>query len=121
MGAMIDVQCKCGKRMGWYGRFVDRPACPKCGDRPPQESLEETDRRMDHDRQLFETHPQRATLEQLWELRVKAGLTLRQAAKVLGVEAKELSDVEWGRTHGTLELMQAMAEAYGIEEEQEES
>lgn len=115
MVCMIDVQCPCGKRFGWSGRFRDRPPCPRCGKRPSQESLEETDRKMDHDRQLFETNPQRATLEQLREQRVKAGLGLRQAAKVLGISAVLLSDVENGRTHLVPDLAMAMAKAYGIE------
>jgi transcriptional regulator with XRE-family HTH domain len=71
---------------------------------------------MDEDRQLFATHPQQATLVQLREQRVKAGLTLRQAAKVLGIEPSMLSDIENGRTQLAPDLATTMAEAYGTGE-----
>ena len=115
MNAMIDVQCKCGKRFGWAGRMANRPACPRCGDRPPQAELEEADRRMDADRELFLTHPMKATLDQLRQQRVAAGLTLRQAAKLLNISLSELSDYEFGRRHLEPAFAERMAKVYGVE------
>ena len=44
---MCDARCpRCGRRIGWSGRHVDRPAC-RCGHRPPQAELEALDRRIE--------------------------------------------------------------------------
>ena len=41
MPGFIDARCpNCDAKIGWMGRMVDRPACPKCGHRPPQAELE---------------------------------------------------------------------------------
>lgn len=41
MSAFNDASCpKCSKRFGWRGQLTDRPACPGCGHRIPQEQLE---------------------------------------------------------------------------------
>ena len=53
MPAMFDAQCKCGKRFGWSGTAADRPACPRCGHRPPQEELEAADREMEEFERLL--------------------------------------------------------------------
>src|ERR1700737_4030596 len=98
MAAMIDVSCpKCNKRFGWGGDMVDRPPCPKCGYRPPQSELEAADKEMEAFALRLLTHPKNADLATRRQQRVDAGLTLRQAAKLLGVTPSTLSDVEWGR------------------------
>ena len=44
MTAMLDARCpNCNRRMGWQGRFIDRPPCPKCGHQLPQAELAATD------------------------------------------------------------------------------
>ncbi len=46
--AMNDATCgKCGRRFGWYGRLVNRPPCPDCGDVVPQSQLEKEQREVD--------------------------------------------------------------------------
>lgn len=45
--AFNDATCdNCGKRLSWTGDSKNRPACPKCGRRPPQEELDAVDKEM---------------------------------------------------------------------------
>ncbi|REK40922.1 MAG: hypothetical protein DWQ20_00920 [Actinobacteria bacterium] len=40
--AFIDASCeKCGLHIGWFGTMSNRPACRRCGHRPPQDELDE--------------------------------------------------------------------------------
>jgi len=82
---IIDAQCKCGKRLGWSGTMRNRPACPACGHRPPQAELDAAADQMDAVRERLRTYPGNASAGMRRQQRVDAGLTLRQAAKLLGI------------------------------------
>lgn len=110
---MIDVQCRCGRRLGWSGTMRDRPACPKCGARPPQAELDASADKMEAARELLRTHPGKASADQRREQRILAGLSLRQAAKLLGISPSELSDTEHCRAEPSAELCAKMATIYG--------
>jgi tRNA(Ile2) C34 agmatinyltransferase TiaS len=57
MSAFVDGRCaKCGKRMGWTGRSVDKPRCPKCLHTPDEKERAElaaADAEMDEFRKLL--------------------------------------------------------------------
>jgi hypothetical protein len=108
----IDVQCKCGKKFGWCGDMTTRPPCPKCGLRPPQTELVAAQQRMDEDRRLMDSRPEAAVCSKQRRL---AGLTLRQAAKLLGVFPSHLSDVENRREALGAGLAERMIEVYGLD------
>jgi ribosome-binding protein aMBF1 (putative translation factor) len=115
MPMMIDVQCsKCSKRFGWSGSFATRPPCPRCAHRPPQAELDAIDARMAADDERRRTDPMAATAETLRRQRVDAGLTLRQAAAVMGMAPSDLSDVENGRSPLAEETAAKMRTAYGV-------
>lgn len=109
MSGMFDAQCKCGKRFGWAGSVKCRPACPACGYRPDQADLDATEKAMEEMRQLLASRPEAANCR---KQRISAGLTLRQAASLLHVSAKELSDCEAGRQAIGEELKADMARVY---------
>jgi len=45
--SMMDATCpKCKHRIGWQGRAVDRPPCPKCGHVVRRAELEAVDRQI---------------------------------------------------------------------------
>lgn len=111
---MIDVQCKCGKKIGWTGKFVDCPPCPRCGYRPPGEELAKADTQMEEDRRLLLANPLHASGQILRNQRVAAGLGLRQAAKLLDVYPLYLSEVEQGRQKLPTELAEKMADLYQV-------
>jgi hypothetical protein len=112
MPAMIDARCeKCGKWIGWCGSAANRPACPKCGHRPDQADLDAADAEMKKFEELLASRPNASVCRQQ---RVAAGLTLGQAAKLLGMEAKDLSDVESGRRPLGDTLRDMMAQCYGV-------
>lgn len=115
MTAMIDASCpKCGRRFGWCGSMSNRPACPKCGHRPPQEELDSAEAEMEAMEKLILTRPRDASIEMRRQQRVAAGLTLRQAAKLLGMTPADLSAVEQGRMEPAPELLEKMSEVYGV-------
>ena len=117
MPAMIDAQCpKCGRRFGWFGRMANRPACPRCGNRPPQEELDKADAEMAAFEQRLLTHPKDADAEMRRQQRIDAGLTLRQAAKLLGMTPTDLSAIEQGNAIPPSETCDKMAEIYGVGE-----
>src|SRR6185312_11599853 len=115
MNAMIDARCsKCRAHIGWYGTMASMPVCSKCGHRPPQAELDAVAARMEEQRQRLATSPLRASADMKRQQRVDAGLTLRQAAKLLGVPAVYLASVERGDVAPTPEECQKMAEVYDI-------
>lgn len=92
MSAFFDATCeKCKKRIGWCGKATDRPACSRCGHRPDRVELEAADAKMDEFRKLVASRPGSETC---YKQRVAAGLAIGQAARMLGVTAKELADME---------------------------
>lgn len=115
MSSTIDATCpKCGKRIGWCGEMGDRPACPKCGHRPPQAELDAAQAEMDAalaemDRPFAETR--QACLLQ----RKDARLSVRQAAKLLGIAPGQLSDYEWGRKPLPDAVADKMRAIYGLD------
>lgn len=110
MSGFIDATCKCGKRIGWCGGMGDRPACPKCGYRPPQAELDASETEMQAMMDRLFAEPREACQQQ----RKDAGLTLRNAAKLLGLTPHELSNYEWGREPLPDAVAEKMREAYGL-------
>lgn len=113
MPSMIDVRCAaCGKRYGFCGEMTDQPNCPKCGKEPNRAELEKVQAQMDEAERLMLLHPKDAKPNDLQRQRVQAGLTLRQAAEQLRVEARLLADLENGRCELSAELAQSMGKLY---------
>jgi uncharacterized Zn finger protein (UPF0148 family) len=114
MNAMIDASCpKCRRRFGWCGTLANRPACPMCGHRPPQSELDAEAAEMEAFHERLRTHPGRADGETRRQQRVDAGLTLRQAAKLLGILPVELNWYEKG-IQPPESVCARMAEVYGV-------
>jgi DNA-binding transcriptional regulator YiaG len=116
MTGMFDVTCeKCGKRFGWGGKLTDRPPCPvaHCGYRPPAAELASIEAKMEESFRLDELHPKDATPDELGAKRKLTGLTIRQAAKLLGL-ADHLAIVEWeaGRSRPTAEQAEKLHTLY---------
>lgn len=113
--AFIDAKCRrCGAHIGWHGRVTDRPACPRCGDKVPQEDLAADQAEMDSFRQLLRELREANPKWDKWQnARVAAGLTLRQAAKLLEVDPATLSEIEQGKNTPSQFLADRMANCYG--------
>lgn len=111
----IDAQCpKCRAKIGWYGRVVDRPACHRCGHKPPAADLEHDQAEIDNFRELLAELRQANPGWDKWQrARVAAGLTLRQAAKLLSVLPTQLSEIEQGKVRPSEEFAKQMSECYG--------
>ena len=92
----MDASCRrCKARIGWYGRATDMPACNRCGHRPDVAELEHDQEEMSNFRQLLAELRQANPGWDKWKkARVAAGLTLRQAAKLLEVAPTTLSEIE---------------------------
>ncbi len=117
--AFIDATCRsCRKRIGWFGRAIDQPACPRCGWKPDRATLEADQAMMDDFREtLLELREANPNWEHWRKARVGAGLTLRQAAKLLDVIPSDLSDIENGRKQASEALSSRMVRCYdGIED-----
>ena len=116
MTMMIDATCPaCNRRIGWSGTMKNRPAC-HCGHRPPQEELDAAAARMEALHERLRTHPGKASADVRRQQRIDAGLTLRQAAKLLGITPSELSDYENCRAEPVAEVAERMAKTYGCGE-----
>jgi len=113
--AFIDVCCpKCRAKFGWYGRLMDRPPCPRCRFTIPREELERDQAKMDASRELLAELRQANPGWSKWrKARVAAGLTLRQAAKLLGVAPTTLSEIERGENQPSEALAARMVGCYG--------
>jgi hypothetical protein len=113
MSAFIDVRCpECDRKFGWFGEFIDRPPCPKCGHRLPKSELEEIQAKMDEQERLMELRLADGTIEDRRLKRVQSGLTLRQAAKLAGIVASRLSNYENGREDLTPEELAKLDALY---------
>ena len=112
----FDASCpQCRRRFGWHGRIGDRPSCPHCGHKPAQATLDRVALRVEEFKLLMRTHPAKATGKQLAAQRAAAGLTLGQAARILGVERIHLCQIEEDVATLPPELAERMIEAYGLE------
>jgi DNA-binding XRE family transcriptional regulator len=116
--AFIDATCRsCRARIGWFGRAVDQPACRRCGYKPDKASLEQAQSEMDDFRKLLEEIDEANPGWEKWhDARIAAGLTLRQAAKLLEVTPSNLSDIEQGRNKPSKALAGRMARCYAGDE-----
>lgn len=115
MATFYDASCdKCGRRFGWQGELTDRPNCPRCGHRPPDKELADAQAKMDDfERMLIELRQANPGWDKWQKARVAAGLTLRQAAKLLEVAPQTLCDIEQGRQKPSEALAKRMGECYG--------
>jgi DNA-binding XRE family transcriptional regulator len=113
--ACIDARCpKCGAHIGWFGRVVDRPPCLRCGHRPPDTELQHDQEEIEAFRELLAELRQANPGWDKWrKARVAAGLTLRQAAKLLEVAPATLSEIEQGQNRPSEALAARMARCYG--------
>lgn len=113
--AFIDVSCpQCRKKFGWYGRVVDRPPCPRCGHQVDRSTLEHDQGEMDSFRELLAELRQANPGWEKWQkARVAAGLTLRQAAKLLEIAPTTLSEIERGQNRPSEALADRMRKCYG--------
>ena len=111
----MDALCpKCKKRFGWYGRVVDRPACSRCGHRPDAADLERDQAAMNDFRELLKELREANPGWDKWQkARIAAGLTLRQAAKLLEVAPTTLSEIERGQNRPSEALADRMRRCYG--------
>lgn len=108
--AMIDATCpKCKKRIGWAGKMVHRPACPRCGHRPPEAELKAADDEMAEMERLVLS---RSNAHLCRRQRMSAGLTMTQAADRLGLTVVQLSRYERGAEPLPEDLAVRMAELY---------
>jgi DNA-binding XRE family transcriptional regulator len=115
MTAMSDVRCgKCGRRYGYQGEPLDCPPCPKCGATPPHDNLKHDQGIIDEFRSFLAEWATRKQLARPGRVRMAAGLTKGQAAKITGIERHRLHDIESGVAEPTVDESRAMAEAYGI-------
>lgn len=114
----FDASCpQCRKRFGWSGHAIDRPACPRCGYQIPAEERTADARQLEDFRELLAELRQANPGWDKWQkARVAAGLTLRQAAKLLGMMPSDLSAVEQGGVGPSPELLEKMKRVYGVGE-----
>lgn len=112
--AFIDATCvKCRARIGWLGTALDQPACRKCGHKPDPEKLAADHKAMeDFRKMLAELRDANPNWEHWRKARVAAGLTLRQAAKLLEIAPSTLSDIERGQNRPSKALAERMARCY---------
>jgi DNA-binding XRE family transcriptional regulator/Zn ribbon nucleic-acid-binding protein len=115
--AFIDAVCpKCKTKIGWFGRAVDRPPCRRCGFQIPKDVLEHDQAKMDRFRELLAgLRAANPGWERWREARSAAGLTLRQAAKLLEVAPTTLSEIERGENRPSEALTGRMIRCYGGE------
>jgi len=111
----VDATCRsCRKRIGWFGRLVDQPACPRCGWKPHRASLEAAQAEMDQFHQMLSELRNATPGWEHWrKARISAGLTLRQAAKILDVAPSYLSAVEGCHELPSEALVGRMVLCYG--------
>ena len=116
--AFIDATCRsCRKRIGWFGRAVDQPACPRCGWKPDRASLEADQTAMNDFRELLAGLRKANPGWEHWrKARVAAGLTLGQAAKLLDVAPSDLSKIEQGKRQPSEALTGRMSRCYDGED-----
>ena len=112
--AFIDATCpKCRARIGWHGRYADRPACQHCGHRPDQAALDSIQERADeYRREVAEQQATNPGWERWRDARVAAGLALRSVAGFLGVSPTDLSAIEQGRAVPSPEMAERMTRLY---------
>lgn len=100
MKGMMDSVCpKCKARIGWYGKPTDRPACPRCGEKPDAKELEAlaADEAMMEDlRAMMTKKAADMTGPQLKRKRERAGLSIGHAARLSAIKREDLEAVEAG-------------------------
>lgn len=115
VAGFMDASCpRCRRKIGWYGRVVDRPPCPRCGHQIDAATLEHDQAQLNDFRELLAELRQANPGWDTWrKARVAAGLTLRQAARLIGMEPLTLNEIEQGRAQPCPPLADRMARCYG--------
>lgn len=111
----IDASCpRCKAHIGWYGTVLDHPECHRCGYQPGMGKMKHDQEEMDSFWELLNELRQANPSWDKWrKARVAAGLTLRQAAKILEVTPTDLSKIEQGQSKPSESLAARMASCYG--------
>jgi len=113
MPAMIDARCaNCGKSIGWCGRAVDMPKCPRCGHEPDRAKLAADDAQMDEFRRLLALRPRDAGGDDLRKQRRAAGLSIGQVARLIELDVVTVSRWERGDERPTDEQAARLADIY---------
>lgn len=110
---MIDVRCAvCGRTYGfvWVEGAPPKP-CTYCGAAPSEQMVADM-RHVAEMVALLDKHADGMTPAELTRARVAAGLTLGQAAKILGLTPEQLADVENGDRKLDQRLAVAIDNAY---------
>ena len=113
---MIDARCrKCGRRFGWSGRVLDAPPCPRCGERIPAADLEHDQVELEEFSRWLMERPARTGAKEFWNrARHAAGLSLGQAAAILGIGVGDLNAISEGRADPLPWFAERMRKAYGL-------
>jgi ribosome-binding protein aMBF1 (putative translation factor) len=112
---LIDLRCHaCGHGYGYRGEPRDCPPCPRCKVPPERKDMGHDQEVMDEFRSFLRDWKERKTLARPGRVRMAAGLSLRQAAKLLDCDPTSLAEVEHGSAALTPELAAKMADAYGV-------
>jgi DNA-binding XRE family transcriptional regulator len=96
------------------------PDCPRCGAKPDRVALERDQYEMDQFRELLAEMKERIPGWSRWrKVRIAAGLTLGQAARLLGVERMTLGLIEQGEASALPSLAKSMATCYDYPDPEE--
>jgi len=110
---VFDAKCKaCRRSVRWHGKLNDRPTC-RCGYRPDSDDLEIGQQELAELFRLMFLHPVHATPLELRQMRLKAGLSLPQAANRLTIEVEYLRGLEAGITPMCETIANSMSDVYG--------
>ena len=114
---VLDARCeKCGKRIGWFGEVKEQPTCGRCGHKPDPAKLKAAQKEMDDFQKLLADRAKNRPAEVHRRQRAAAGLSLNQAAKMLGLrDGYALARIERGEESPPPELADRMADLYGID------
>jgi hypothetical protein len=119
MKAPMDIRCpnpRCRKRIGWYGTYLDRPACWNCGHRPEQKELQEVQTKFEEDERILNTELDKLPVKERREKRRKAGLSVHQTSRLTNIDVSRIAKFESGTGELTQSELETLDKLYSGEQ-----
>jgi ribosome-binding protein aMBF1 (putative translation factor) len=114
VSGFYDATCRrCKNKIGWTGELINRPSCPRCGDRPTDEQLLSDSGMVEEFSNLLACLRHATAQYKEWkQAREMTGLSKSTVTELIEISVERLDGIESGEIVPTKKEIQFLKELY---------